>query len=168
MASTIARPRERRFGKATEALGFLAWIGLSFAAAAIGGLARPGAWYAALEKPAWTPPDAVFPPVWTTLYLLMGVAAGLVWLRRHAAGAYPALALFALQLALNALWSWLFFGWHLVGWALIEIAVLLVAILAMLRAFLPVSRVAGWLLAPYAAWVAYATTLNAAIWWLNP
>lgn len=168
MANAIGEaPAARRTQKAFDGLGFLAWIGLSFAAAAIGGQARPGAWYEALAKPAWTPPDAVFAPVWTVLYLLMGIAAGLVWLRRHVAGAYPALGLFVVQLGLNALWSWLFFGWHRVGWALIEVLVLLVAVLATLRAFLPIHRAAGWLLAPYAAWVAFAATLNAAIWQLN-
>jgi tryptophan-rich sensory protein len=167
MANAIGRPVVRG-GKAADFLGFLAWVGLTSLVAAIGGLARPGAWYQALAKPAWTPPDAVFAPVWTVLYLLMGIAAGLVWLRRASVGAYPALALFGIQLALNALWSWLFFGWHLVGWALIEIVALLAMILATLRGFLRVNRLAGWLLAPYAAWVTYATTLNAGIWYLNP
>lgn len=168
MANTIGQvTAARRAGKALDALGFLVWIGLSFGAAAIGGLARPGAWYEALAKPDWTPPDAVFPPVWTVLYLLMGIAAGLVWLRRRVAGAYPALGIFVAQLGLNALWSWLFFGWHRIGWALLEILVLLVAILATVRAFWPLSRTAAALLAPYAAWVAFAAMLNAAIWRLN-
>lgn len=164
----IRRPMgARREAKAVRFLGFLVWIGFAFGAAAIGSAAEPGAWYRALTKPSWTPPDALFPPVWTALYLLMGIAAGLVWLRRRVAGAYPALALFVVQLALNALWSWLFFGWHRIGWAFVEILILLAAILATLRAFLRISRPAGWLLAPYAGWVAFAAALNAAIWRLN-
>lgn len=124
-------------------------------------------WYQVLRHPAWTPPDWVFAPVWTVLYVLMGVAAWLVW--RHASGdaRRRPLGLFALQLGLNLAWSLLFFG---LGWfaaAGVEIVVLWLAILATARAFAALRPLAGWLLAPYLAWVAYAAVLNGWIWALN-
>lgn len=159
VAHDASRTAPRKAGKASDALGFLAWIALSFVAAAIGSMAQPGEWYAQLARPAWTPPDAVFAPVWTVLYM--------VWLWRATPGAYPALAVFVAQLGLNAAWSWLFFGWHLIGWALVEIVALLAAIVATIALFRRVSRAAALLLVPYAAWVTFAVLLNAAIWRLN-
>ena len=109
----------------------------------------------------------MFAPVWTALYLMMAVAAWRVWRRRGAPGAHPALAMWALQLALNLCWSYVFFGLRLIGGALAEIAVLLAAILVTALLSWRIDRVAGALLAPYAAWVAFAALLNAALWRLN-
>jgi translocator protein len=125
-------------------------------------------WYPSLVRPSFAPPSWVFGPVWTALYLMMGLAAWLVWRK---AGTTPAgrvaLGLFALQLVLNGLWSVLFFGLRAPGPALIEIVVLWAAIAATLRAFRRVDAVAGWLLVPYLAWVTFAAILNAGFWWLN-
>lgn len=143
------------------------FILLSLSAGLIGSQFPPGEWYAALARPAWNPPDWVFAPVWTTLYCLMGISAWLVWRRsgwREAAGA---LGLFFLQLAFNALWSWLFFGLHRMDIALAEILVLAATIAATAWSFWRHSRTAAWLLLPYLAWVLFATVLNATLWQLN-
>jgi tryptophan-rich sensory protein len=134
----------------------------------LGGLSSTTAiedWYRTIAKPSWTPPDAVFGPVWTVLYIMMAVAAWLVWLTRDRTG--PALVLFFVQLALNLLWSLLFFTARSPGWALIEAVFLWSAVLATMVAFFNRSRLAGWLFVPYLAWVSFATVLNAAIWWMN-
>lgn len=148
-------------------VGFLL---VTFAAAGVGSLfttpaTAPGGWYGTLPKPAWTPPSWVFAPVWTTLYLLMAVAAWRVW---RTAGGFRAarapLALYAIQLVLNAAWSIIFFGQRQVGVAMLDLALLWLAILATMLAFWRVDRPAGILLLPYLAWVSYASTLNYAIW----
>ncbi|MCB1884186.1 MAG: tryptophan-rich sensory protein [Geminicoccaceae bacterium] len=125
-------------------------------------------WYHALAKPAWTPPDSWFPVVWTVLYVLMGVAAWLVWRDFEVPGRAGALALYLVQLALNALWSFVFFDWHLIGWGLFEIAVLWLFVLATTFAFWQINRLAGVLLLPYLVWTTYAAALNLAIWLQNP
>ncbi len=140
---------------------------MSFAAGWIGSRYIPGQWYAALAKPAWTPPDAVFGPVWSLLYLLMGIAAWLVWRRAGFKRAGGALALFIGQLGLNALWSYLFFGAHLIGVALLELAVLGGAVLLVTIRFWRRERPAGLLMLPYLLWVGFAFYLNFAFWWLN-
>ncbi len=146
------------------------WLAASYAAGGVGALFGPGAgeggWYDTLRRPALTPPGWVFPVVWNVLYLLMGLAAWLVW-RRRADGRTAALTLFVVQLVLNAAWSVLFFGLHSPGAALIEIVALWLAIAATVVAFLRVSRPAGVLMLPYLAWVSFAIYLNAAIWALN-
>lgn len=143
-------------------------LALTFAAAGIGSLATTPnipTWYAGLAKPTWNPPNWLFGPVWTFLYISMAVAAWLVW--RQGGLWQWALALFAVQLTLNAAWSWLFFGFHLPGAAFIEVVALLVAIAATTVAFWPKSMAAGILMLPYLAWVAFATVLNFTIWRLN-
>lgn len=125
---------------------------------------EPGTWYEHMNKPAWTPPDAVFMPVWLILYVLMGVAAWLVWERRGMTGAH---GLFFVQLALNAGWSWLFFGLHRPGWAFGEILLLCLAVFATLVAFWRHRPAAGALMLPYAAWLAFAAALNYELWRLN-
>ena len=127
-----------------------------------------GGWYAGLNKPSWNPPNRIFGPVWSTLFFLMGVAVWLVWRERafSAAAARP-LALFAAQLSLNMLWSFLFFRMHRPGLALIEIVLLWGAILATLVAFARVNSLAAWLLVPYLLWVSFAVLLNYTIWKIN-
>ncbi len=130
--------------------------------------ASPGEWYAQLTKPPLNPPSWVFGPVWTLLYLLMGISLYLVWSRasRHP-GATLAVGVFAVQLVLNALWSPAFFGARSPGLGLIVIVPMVVLIAVTISLFGRISNVAGWLLVPYLAWVSFATYLNAAIWWLN-
>ena len=143
----------------------------AFSAAAIGGLATARGvveWYPTLAKPAWTPPSWLFGPVWTVLYATMGVAAWLVW---RAAGNFRSarreLALWGIQLTLNAHWSIAFFGMRAPGAALLNILLLWLAISATIVVFRRRSRPAAWLMVPYLAWVTFATALNAAIWRLN-
>jgi tryptophan-rich sensory protein len=153
-----------------ELLALVGFVAVCFAAAGMGSLAtQPNlGWYAELNKPAWTPPAWLFGPVWTALYAAMGVAAWLVW--RAAGGLRRAalpLGVFGLQLALNVVWSLIFFGMRLPGWAAVEIALLWVAIALTMAAFWPWSRWAVGLLAPYLAWVSFAAILNWSIWKLN-
>lgn len=159
-------------GPAKSALVLLAFVIVCFAAAGLGSLATasqvaPGGWYGTLEKPFFTPPSWLFGPVWTLLYLAMAVSGWLVWRERGFAGARTALALFLAQLALNSLWSILFFGLESPGLGLVEILVLWAVIFLTIRAFRPISHPAAILLIPYLAWVTFATLLNAGIWWLN-
>ncbi len=148
-------------------LGLAGWLTACFLAASLGVFFMPGGWYAALNKPAWNPPAWIFGPVWTALYAMMAVAAWLVWKRGGFAAHRQALTLFLIQLVLNASWTPLFFGLHRPGVAFVEIIFLWLAIAATLAAFCPINRVAAWLLAPYLAWVSFATVLNFAIWRLN-
>ena len=125
-------------------------------------------WYPTLSKPAWTPPDWLFGPAWTLLYLLMGIASYLVWREGLDIPAVRwALTAYGVQLALNMAWSFLFFGARSPLAGLVDIALLWVAVLATLLLFLQVDDVAGWLLAPYLAWVTFAGALNLAIWRMN-
>lgn len=151
-------------------LGLVLLIGVSLLAMAIGGGVTNqslAVWYDGLRKPPFNPPGWAFGVVWPILYVAMAVAAWLVWRARGLTGARVALTLYAVQLALNVLWSLFFFGMRNPGLALLDILALLVAIVATMRAFAPISRAAAWLLAPYLAWVAFATVLNAWIWWYN-
>ena len=150
--------------------GLFGWLALAFAAAALGGLAsvNAGDFYAQLVRPEWAPPGWLFGPVWSVLYTLMGIAAWLVWRQAGFAQSRNALLLFVAQLAINALWSWLFFAWQQGFVALIEVLVLWLMILATLVTFWRFSRLAGALLVPYLAWVAFAAGLNFSLWRLNP
>jgi len=156
--------------KLAVASGLLMWIAVCFLAAAIGASAsvQAGAFYAELVRPDWAPPAALFGPVWTLLYAMMAVAAWLVWMRRDSRPVRLALAFFVTQLALNALWSWLFFGWQLGALAFLDIVVLWVMIAITLVLFWRIRPLAGWLLVPYLAWVTFAAVLNYRIWRLNP
>jgi translocator protein len=153
-----------------QSLGLLGWLIATFAAAAIGGAAsaNAGAFYQLLSLPGWAPPAWLFAPAWSVLYLLMGIAAWLVWRERGFHGARTALSLFFIQLALNALWSWLFFAWQQGALAFGEILILWALILGTLVAFWRVRPLAGVLLLPYLAWVTFATVLTFAAWQLNP
>jgi len=153
-----------------QILGLIGWLVVSFAAAAAGAVATSsaGSFYEQLTRPGWAPPAVLFGPVWTVLYFLMGIAAWLVWRERGFAEAGTALTLFLVQLALNGLWSWLFFAWQRGAWALGEVLLLWVVILATLVAFWRVRPLAGMLLVPYLAWVTFATALTYALWRANP
>ncbi len=131
---------------------------------AIGISTAPGAWYAGLVKPSFNPPNWIFGPVWTLLYILIGIAGWLVW---RVAPISLAMMAWAFQMALNWLWSPIFFTLHSTGWALVIILVLLGTILTFMVAARRPDVRASWLFAPYALWVAFATILNAAIWRLN-
>lgn len=148
-------------------LGLLGWLAVCFAAAALGGLFRPGAWYAQLQKPAWNPPNWIFGPVWTLLYAMMAVAAWLVWQRGGWAAQRGPLAAFGLQLLFNALWSPLFFGLRKPGLALADIGLLWLALLATVVLFWQARPLAGALLMPYQLWVTFAAALNYTLWRLN-
>jgi tryptophan-rich sensory protein len=145
-------------------------IGITLLVGLLSGLATKDAiatWYVTLNKPSFNPPNAVFGPVWTLLYLLMGIAMGRVWCRLDPNSAKGPWAAYSVQLALNGLWSLIFFSMHLVGVALVDILALLVAIILCIRAFHRVDRIAAWLMVPYLLWVCFATALNAAIVLLN-
>jgi len=124
-------------------------------------------WYAGLAKPSFNPPNWIFGPVWTTLYLMMGISLYLV-LRRGLRRNGVSVAVFALQLALNSSWSVVFFGLHRPDWAFAVILALFAAIVWTILRFARTSMWAGLLLVPYAGWVSFATVLNLAIWRLNP
>jgi len=147
-----------------------AWLLVSFAAAGIGAWASAGApdFYRQLDRPAWAPPSWLFGPVWTVLYALQGVAAWLVWRERGFARAPAPLSLFLVQLAVNALWSWIFFVWHRGDLAFAEVLLLEALILATMAAFWRVRPLAAGLLVPYALWVAFASMLTYSVWQRNP
>jgi benzodiazapine receptor len=148
-------------------LGLAVSIGVCFAAAALGAMftaSSVGDWYVALRKPSWNPPAWIFGPVWTVLYLTMAIAAWLVWRR---AGAGGALTLFGVQLILNVMWSWLFFGLRSPGLAFAGIVALWGALAWTIAAFRRTAPPAAALMMPYFSWVTFAAALNLAIWRLN-
>lgn len=162
--------------KLRSALALVAFLAISAAVAAFGAIVNAGTvegWYADAEKPPWTPPGALFGPVWTVLYTLMSIAAWLVWRRRDRPGARTALTLYVVQLVVNSLWTPVFFGaYPLIGPAalwigLVIIVALDVLVIATIVRFARISRLAAGLLAPYALWVLFATTLNGGIAVLN-
>jgi benzodiazapine receptor len=155
-----------------DLLVLVGFVVLCFVAAGLGALfttpaTKPGGWYSQILKPSWTPPSWLFGPVWTALYLAMAVAAWLVWRQGGWEAQRGALFLFLVQLALNAAWSWLFFGLHSPASGMTGITLLWIAILLTLLAFFRVSPAAGWLMVPYLLWVSYASALNFTIWRLN-
>lgn len=154
----------------TPTTGFVLWLLTVGAAGAVAALFSPAfypEWYAQLSKPAWTPSDALFAPVWTVLYLLMTISAWRIWKKGGWTEHGRELGLFLVQLIFNAAWMPLFFGAQMIETALAEITFLLGLIALTIRAFYPVDRLAAQLLYPYFAWVAYATALTYAIWQLN-
>lgn len=154
-----------------------------FVAATVGGIATNSSlssWYQQLRKPDWNPPSWLFGPVWSTLYLLMGLASWLVWRQRESKSGWlgivskdnhaevdGALRLYGIQLIFNALWSIIFFGLRRVDWALAEVLVLWSLILSTLTRFYRIDRRAGWLLVPYQLWTTFATILNFTVWRMN-
>lgn len=155
---------------ADSARGALLWFALTFLAAALGGLAsvRASEFYGALRLPAWAPPASVFGPVWSGLYLLMAVAAWLVWRYRHKVQGSSGLVLYAVALVPNALWSWLFFNGHLGLWALIDVGVLWLLVALTALTFWRVRPIFGLLMVPLWVWVSFAGVLNAVLWQTNP
>lgn len=153
-----------------QTFGLIGWLLLSFAAAALGAVAsvQAASFYQHLAKPPWAPPSSVFGPVWSLLYAMMGIAAWLVWRESGWRRQRGPLTLFVIQLAVNALWSWLFFAWHHGALAFADIVVLWLLIAVTLTAFWRVRPLAGALLLPYLCWVSFAAVLNFAVWHLNP
>lgn len=154
-----------------ELIRFVTALVLPLAVGALGGVATSSSvstWYPALSKPIWTPPGWLFGPVWTLLYILMGIALWLVW-RRGIVDREVGVAVtfFGIQLGLNLLWSFLFFGFRSIGLALVEIIVLWILIMLTMIKFYRLKSAAGWLMLPYLFWVTFAMALNASIWWLN-
>ncbi len=131
---------------------------------ALGFLTAPGEWYAGLAKPSFNPPAWLFGPVWTMLYILIAIAGWRVW--QGDRSGWP-MTLWWVQLALNFLWTPVFFAAHQIGLALVVILLMLAAILAFIVTAWRLDRVAAWLFVPYAAWVAFASLLNGSIWMLN-
>jgi tryptophan-rich sensory protein len=148
----------------------VAWLGLCFTVAGVSArwtaVEIPG-WYRTLARPVIAPPNWVFGPVWTLLYALMAIAAWRVSMADPSRWRIWGLGLFLLQLALNFAWSWIFFRRHELGAALVEVVILWAAIGATTLAFARVSPLAAWLMAPYLAWVTFASVLNGAFWRLN-
>jgi len=162
--------------KLKPALVLMAFLAISFTVAALGGIATASqvdGWYADADKVAWTPPNVVFGPVWTALYAAMSIAAWRVWLERERTDVRRPLALYVIQLALNALWTPAFFGLYpLIGGGALWIAAAIIValdvfVLLTLISFRPVSRLSAALFVPYLAWVLFATTLNIGIAVLN-
>lgn len=156
--------------RSKQAIGLIAWIMLCLAVGGLGAFATTpeiGGWYQTIRKPSWNPPNWIFGPVWTTLYIMMAVAAWLVWRKAGFRHASKPLGLFLLQLILNFAWSFIFFRYHQPGWAFVEIVALWLAITATIVAFLRVSTPAALMLLPYLGWVSFASILNFTIWQLN-
>jgi tryptophan-rich sensory protein len=153
--------------RTADLMGLAFWIVLTFGVAAFASQFEPGAWYQTIAKPSWTPPGWLFGPVWGLLYLAMSVSAWLIWRQRSTVKATVPLTLYLVQLALNGLWSWLFFGHQMIGTALVDIIVLtlLIALTAMM--FFRIRKAAGIMMLAYFLWVSFATTLNLQIWRLN-
>jgi tryptophan-rich sensory protein len=151
-----------------------AFLALTLGAGALGAIFSPGfsasaaRWYAALAKPAWLPPQSWFGPVWTVLYVLLAIAAWIVWRERYHRGRAVAIAAFAIQLLLNALWAPVFFGMKSIDAGLFCIVALWLAVGWTLREFARVKATAALILAPYFLWVTFAAALNLAVWKLNP
>jgi translocator protein len=170
--SGVRQHREgmRHVSTQRQLMGLAGWLLVSFATATIGAIASVEAktFYGQLARPSWAPPGWLFGPVWSVLYLLMGLSAWLVWRKSGFEAARSALMLFLLQLAANALWSWLFFAWHQGTVAFGEILVLWVLIALTVVSFWRVNALAGILMLPYLGWVTFATALTYSVWRLNP
>jgi translocator protein len=148
-------------------LVLLLFVAACAAAAFSGAFFRPGAWYENLAKPSWRPPNWLFGPVWAVLYGMIAVSGWLVWDAAGWAGAAVPLAIYAVQLVLNALWSGIFFGLRKLGWAIVEMVLLWISILGCIVTFHTIHAGAAWLLLPYLVWVSFAMVLNIAVWRLN-
>lgn len=169
-----SRDTDRSSGKipkpSRQVVGLIVWLIVTFTAAALGAWASAdaGSFYPELSRPSWAPSASVFGPVWSVLYTLMAVAVWLVWRQGGWSRQRVPLILFLVQLAANALWSWLFFAWHLGGAATFEVVVLWLLIVATIGSFWRRNRLAAVLLVPYLAWVSFATMLCLVLWRMNP
>jgi translocator protein len=164
--------RQAPVGNTRSTLALIGFLTACFAVAGLGSVitgpqTTPDGWFETLDKPFFNPPSWLFGPVWTVLYFLIALSGWLVWRRSGFFGAKVAMLLFFGQLALNLLWTAIFFGLQAPALALIEILILWAAILLTTLVFRPLSRLAAMLLLPYLAWVTFAVVLNATIWWLN-
>jgi translocator protein len=140
-----------------DLLSLIPFLLIVFAAAMTGFAFMPGHWYSTLRKPSWTPPDWLFGPAWTLLYIMIAVAGWIVW---RTEGLGLALFLWACNILLNAAWSWLMFGRHRIGWAFLDAMAMLLTILLFIVAARPLSPTAALLFIPYLGWVAFAAALN--------
>ena len=151
-------------------LAFFFWLLIPLLIGGLSGFATASSindWFRALVKPSFNPPNWIFGPVWTTLYILMGISAFVIWNTPATKIRSQALTLFWVQLILNFCWSFLFFYFKQIGFALVEIGLMWVSILSMILAFRQVSPIAAWMNLPYLAWVSFASVLNFALWKLN-
>ena len=153
---------------ASSLLALFGSIAACFLAAMTGAFFRPGEWYERLKKPSWRPPNRLFAPVWTVLYVMIAVSGWLVWREAGFAGAALPLAVYALQLVFNAAWTPLFFGLHRPDLGFVDIVLVWSSIVATIVLFTPIHLAAALLLLPYLAWVTFATALNFTVWRLNP
>ena len=156
--------------RARQIIGIVIAILVCFSAAGLGGIATTAGlkdWYPALAKPAWNPPDWIFGPVWTVLYLMMAIAVWMIWRQVGLERGKKPLLIFAVQLVLNTFWSVLFFGMRQPGWAFAEIIVLWLAIGLTIALFAKHSKLAAILMIPYWLWVSFAAVLNYTIWSMN-
>jgi tryptophan-rich sensory protein len=178
-AREITRPRSRG---GQQVIALAAALALPLLTGALGAVATNRSltiWYPSLRKPAFNPPSWVFGPVWTALYVLMGIASWLVWqrgasqgvrfgwLRRRSKPVRSALIIYGLQLLANLAWSWLFFGWQRIDLALAGLGVLWCLLMATLVRFWQIRPLAGWLLVPYQLWISFAAVLNPMVWRMN-
>ncbi len=159
-----------QLSKSRQISVLLAILAVSFIAAGLGSLAslNAGTFYSQLARPEWAPASNIFGPVWTVLYIMMSIAAWLVWRVCGYAEARGALNLYVMQLFANVLWSWLFFHWHSGAFAFIDIMLLWGLVMATIGAFLRIKPLAGLLLIPYLLWVSFAAALNYSVWQHNP
>lgn len=151
----------------SDLMGLAFWIVLTFSVAAFASQFEPGVWYTKIAKPIWTPPGWLFGPVWGILYLAMSVSAWLIWRHRSTVKLSMPLALYLVQLLLNGLWSWLFFGRQLIGTALIDLMILTLLIAITTAMFMRIQKAAGIMMLPYLLWISFATALNFQIWRMN-
>lgn len=157
----------RELSTLVTTLGLAGFVLLVVAVANTGAMFKPGDWYEALAKPSWTPPNWLFPVAWTLLYLMIAIAGWLVWRAVGFSGAGLAFLFYFAQLALNATWSWLFFGIHRMDLALLDITVLWLTVAANIVAFYLIRPGAAILLVPYLLWLTYAAVLNFTVWQMN-
>jgi tryptophan-rich sensory protein len=147
-----------------EIISLVVFLVIVFIAAGSGAVFSPGPWYRSLNRPSWTPPDWAFPVVWTILYIMIAIAGWLVW---KAQGPGPALAVWGLNLVVNAAWSWIMFGLKQIALALADVTLLWLLTVAFIFVAAPVDVIASWLFVPYLVWVTIASALNFEVWRLN-
>jgi translocator protein len=152
----------------SSVLVLLGFSAACFLAVLTGAVFRPGDWYERLIKPSWRPPNQLFALVWSVLYLMIAVSGWLIWREAGFVGATLPLAIYALQLVLNAAWTPLVFGLHRIDLGFFDIVLVWLSIVATIVLFYPIHPVAAMLLLPYLAWVTFAAALNFAVWRLNP